>query len=201
MEAKNIMLCVWCVTVCVLLVPAAIAAPRTTPVTVENTPSVSIFNVPTVRFDPTGNTVKAEQSGTWSVGISTSANTVKAPTQSQMFQCWSTDQVVPDAGSVTWHSPDLSGYKEARALLFANSALPSLKLSVAFVGPVSTNSVGWCTFYPGSVGIITQANFAPINYQCAFTTPLMSDRLVLTVQNNTGGPVTISRLGWVYVVN
>lgn len=51
---------------------AAQAETRTTP--------VEVFNVPLVKFDPTGNTVRAEQSGAWNVGLNTSANTVKIDT-------------------------------------------------------------------------------------------------------------------------
>ena len=69
MKARSTRLAVHLLAAALVLCCAAHAATRTTP--------VEVFNVPTVKFDPTGNTVKAEQSGTWSVGLDTTANTVK----------------------------------------------------------------------------------------------------------------------------
>jgi hypothetical protein len=184
------------VCLCVLLLCAvgASAQTRTTPVEVENTP--------TVKIDAIDNAVRAQQGGTWNVGILSAQNTVKSPTQSAMYQCWTTDQVIANGATLDWSSWDLAGYKEARVILLSNSASPSLKASVYFVGPAGyAQSIGWVTFYPSSVGLVTQANFAGINYQCAFTVPLMSNRMKLGIENNTGGPVTISNSSWVYVVN
>ena len=48
---------------------SAFAQARTTPVRVTNTPSVSVSNSPTVKIDTTVNTVKAQQNGTWNVGV------------------------------------------------------------------------------------------------------------------------------------
>ena len=186
------------VTMFVVLLLCTVAAgvhaqTRTTPVT--------IFEVPTVKFDPTGNTVQAQQSGVWSVGISPTDNTVKTQAASAIYQCWTTDQVLASGESISWYSPDLSGFTEARVMLLSNSAHPDLKATTSFVGPSSTVSIGACTFYPGTVGLITQANFAPINYQSVYTVPLMSNRMWITVKNNTTASVTIRKDSWVYVVN
>ena len=74
---KHFIKCIAAIALAVC-VSAVSAQTRTTPVTVQNTPSVSIFNVPTVKFDPTGNMVQSQQSGAWTVGINPAQNTVNA---------------------------------------------------------------------------------------------------------------------------
>jgi hypothetical protein len=72
MNKSRTRLAPYLITMLLLTPGGLLAATRTTP--------VEVFNVPIVKFDPTGNTVKAEQIGTWTVGLSTSANTVKIDT-------------------------------------------------------------------------------------------------------------------------
>lgn len=202
MKSKNIAIYGTVLTICASMVPSAlVGAPRTTPVTVENSPNVSIFNVPTVKFDPTGNTVKAEQSGAWSVGISSSANTVKTPTQSQMIQCFPVDQVITSGNFVIWSAGNLQGYREARVALFSSSAHPAVTVDVVFDGPVHRYKMGTANFLQPSQGIVTQANFAGSGYQCVFTVPLMSPTIRLDIRNDSGSDITISRASWVYLVN
>jgi hypothetical protein len=174
-----------------------IAQTRTTPVEVQNSPVVKI--------DSTTNEVKAQQNGTWNVGISSTANTVSTPASTQMFQCWETDQVILSGGSISWNSPNLAGYREARCVMMSGNVNdPLLKATIYFRGGLSgMQGIGSCNFIPAAtgLGIITQANFSGTNYQCAFTVPLMSPYMSISVYNNSTLTVTISRNSWVYVVN
>lgn len=70
------------------------AAPRSTP--------VEVINAPTVSFDPSGNTVKSEQSGTWSVGLLSSANTVKLDTSANTVKFDATANTVKAQQNGTW---------------------------------------------------------------------------------------------------
>jgi len=84
-------------TIATLLVSGALccfAAPRSTP--------VEVINAPTVRFDPSGNLVKAEQSGTWTVGLLSSANTVKLDTRANTVSFDPTGNTVKSEQSGAW---------------------------------------------------------------------------------------------------
>ena len=182
------------VCLCALLLCAVgvSAQTRTTPVEVENTP--------TVKVDATDNTVKAQQSGTWSVGISPALNTVQTQITGQMYQPWTTTQVIPDGGFISYESPQLTGYREARVAVFTNNPSPNLKVWIGFRGPAGLNTVGTCSFGTVSQGLITQANFVGAPSVCTFTVPMMSPVIYLRIENGTGFPVTISESSWIYVV-
>jgi hypothetical protein len=182
------------VCLCVLLLCAVgvSAETRTTPVEVENTP--------TVKVDATDNTVKAQQNGTWSVGISPALNTVQTKITGQMLQPWTTTQVIPDGGFISYESPQLAGYREARVAIFTNNPSLNLKVWIGFRGPAGLLTVGTCSFGTVSQGLISQANFVGAPSACTFTVPMMSPVIYLRIENNTGGPATISESSWIYVV-
>jgi hypothetical protein len=181
------------VCLCVLLCAVGVSAQtRTTPVEVENTP--------TVKIDATDNTVKAQQSGTWSVGISPSLNTVQTQITGQMYQPWTTAQVIANGGYISWESPQCTGYREARVVIITNNPYPTLKVWIGFRGPDGLMTVGTCSFGTVSQGLISQANFVGAPSVCTFTVPMMSPVIYLRVENNTGNPVTISESSWIYVV-
>ncbi len=123
------------VCLCVLLCAVGVSADtRTTPVEVENTP--------TVKVDATDNTVKAQQSGTWSVGISPSLNTVQTQITGQMYQPWTTNQVIADGGSISWESPQLTGYREARVVITTNNPYPNAESIGRFPGTDRIDDLG-----------------------------------------------------------
>jgi len=153
---------------------------------ISNTPNVAVTNTPTVN-------------------ISSTNNTVKAPTQWNKIRLWTTDQVIANTGTIQSANLTTAGYKEIRACIGSNSSGASLYVYVW--GKSGAGSGSWVPLGKGNFAIPPAnfislgANFAPESGTCVFSFPVVSDEMLISMSNNTGGSVTVYSTSWVYLVN
>ncbi|MDH7601332.1 MAG: hypothetical protein QHI38_04210 [Armatimonadota bacterium] len=199
------------------------AATRTTPVEVNN--------APTVKIDPTANTVKAEQNGPWNVELSASANTVKVdPAQntvkSEQSGQWAVAiqgtpsvSVEPSYRKVTLFPDgnrilsagqsydsaliDCRGFKELRVIVHWE-ATSAPRIGVSYQGLVGFSDLG---YYMGNVNnLVTDPSFTygsrgiVPGTRAALSFPVVSDYMKVWVQ------ATVSTTVWssycfAYLVN
>lgn len=204
-----------------------IAQARKTPVEVQNSPTVKIDGTNNaVKVDPTGNTVKIDSSintvkigntanvsvtntpsvqvtNTPTVAISGTSNVVKTPTQSCIvYSALANDVSLANFSGVLWSNViDCSAYKELRFLICSNTTSQNLTVEVYFVAGNITKKVGQANFGSPTNSVTNQAGFTNTGGVCAFTIPVMGDHFYVNIGNATGGPVTIKKDGWVYMVN
>lgn len=207
----------------------AFAQTRTTPVEVENSP--------TVKIESTNNTVKAAQSGTWTVGvsgtpnvsvtntpsvtvantpsvsvtntptvgISAAANTVKPVTNRQSILFWTSNQTIENNTALFTSPIDCSGYREIRVVLGASVQSANLVTRVFFYSP----SGGYLPVLLGNFATPSQPISENANFvgtvlsggNCVFIVPVMSDTFRLSITNNTGATASISSWSWAYLID
>jgi hypothetical protein len=171
-------------------------------VSVTNTPNVAVTNIPTVNINGTPNVAVTN---TPTVNINSTNNTVKAPTQWNKIRLWTTDQVIAHTGTIQSANLQTAGYKEIRACIGSNSSGASLYVYVW--GKTGAGSGSWAPLGKGNFAIPPAnfislgANFAPESGTCVFSFPVVSDEMLISMSNNTGGSVTVYSTSWVYLVN
>ena len=217
--------------VCVLSCSTmSFAQTRTTPVEVENTPTVKIDGTAnTVKVDPSGNTVKIDpayntvqvsgsplvnvvNTPTVNVGNSpvvkmdTVQNTVKTPTQSNLIQLWASSQTVTaNGGIITSSLINCSGYKEARLVIIGqgNYGEPEkIRIRVRFTSPGGTSPlIGYGNFAAPTTPPILNANFVQSNNIITMIIPILSNYVVIDVENTRTSDIVITNSSWIYLVN
>ena len=166
------------------------------------TPNVNVANIPTVNINGTPN---VSVTNTPTVNISSTNNTVKAPTQWNKIRLWTTDQVIAHMVTIQSATLTTAGYKEIRACIGSNSYPSGASLYVVVWGKTGAGS--WAPLGEGSFAIPPAnfislgANFAPESGLCVFSFPVVSDEMIISIVNGTGGSVTIYSYSWVYLVN
>ncbi|MDH7601800.1 MAG: hypothetical protein QHI38_06605 [Armatimonadota bacterium] len=173
---------------------------RTTPVEVKNEP--------VIRIDPTSNTVKAQQDGTWSVGIAPSANTVSEQPRYDVRRLWSETTTVPAGWTCPSSMVFLEGYREVRVLLMTTASLsnPSDLWVWIRLYPFGTSgdyiNVGYVTFgQPAEPFVKGAVNYNQQNNVCMFSFPVWAKAAVFLIQNKTGNAVQMSENCYVYLTN
>ena len=217
--------------VCVLSCSTmSFAQTRTTPVEVENTPTVKIDGTAnTVKVDPSGNTVKIDPTGntvqvsgtpsvnvvntpTVSVGNSpvikmdTTQNIVKTPTQNNLIQLWAGTQTVAGNGGIISSSlMNCSGYKEARLVIVGQSIYSEpekIRIRVRFSSPAGTSPlIGYGNFAAPTTPPILNANFVQPNNIVTMIIPILSNYVVIDIENTRTSDIMISASSWIYLVN
>lgn len=217
--------------ICAVLLTSACAfgQARTTPVEVKNPVSINATNN-TVKalIDPLGNTVKAEQSGNWTVAVSgtpnvavantpsvnvansvkidATANTVKTSAKSDCRCFWSVDQPITAGGNVSSGQIDCSGYKEMRVMISLAYPIPGgldlskVKIYIYFVNPHGVSvCIGLVNLAAAS--IIDHPHFETITYTTSFIVPVMSNTANLLIYNDNSVAAQLSKDSFVYLVN
>lgn len=196
------------------------AQTRTTPVEVENTPtvqsqqngtwSVGITGTPNVAVTNTPsvsvtNTPSVSVSNSPTVKIDSVTNTISAPTLTKGVKLWTTDPTF--SGSSNSISFNCSGYREVKVVIKVSSALTNpenLKVFPEYDGIPSGGSFtpGYVTFATPTNSIIQGAPFLQSSGVCMFVVPVLSSTMWFYVQNGTGSSVTIdSARSWAWLVN
>lgn len=184
---------------CLLLAQVILLSPayaqRTTPVTVQNTPTVKIDSTANdVKIDNTANTVKIDNAN----------NTVKSPTLSKSLQLLTSSSVLAPGATLIIPPVYCGGYKEARYFItltsYAGANLSLVSANLFAAAPNGTYIAAGHAAFDSTAN--TSANFSGNAGRCIFSVPVLSDLMQVNVTNsNTTASVTVSVCSWVYLVN
>lgn len=211
---------------CVIsLACASVAQTRTTPVEVENSP--------TVKIDASANLVRSEQNGEWAVEVigTPSVNVagmpavdvnphpvtqggewnvglvgtppVATPTVSKGLRLWTSDQVLPQNTQTFSASIDCAGYREVKVVISFNAGSGVvLKLF-----PEYYSTPGGMPFTPGGIRIAPYFNTLIPGVEASstvFALPVLSPTLRLLIQNQSTTAINAtidSTRSWVWLTN
>lgn len=174
---------------------------------IPNPMPVLVDNSPIVRFDSFQNTVKSTQSGAWNVGIvgntvvglSSEANTVKAPTQHKGENLFDDFITLNPNDSINSRIIECNGFKEVRMKIMG-SGLQNASVAINWIslgGVVFSNFSTSTSPFTGSGHNSPNLPWDPYS----FIFPVMSPNLMIGIRNAGTTPLTISRHTWVYLVN
>ncbi len=191
---------------CVLIVFSSLSIPAFTQV---RTTPVEVRNEPVVKLDPTNNTVNAQQSGTWSVGIDSSANLVSERPRHYVGRLWDSDRVVAPGPSILLSvAVCLDNYREVRAVIKTTQPVgtPSqLRVWIRLYSldyPHPYLDVGYVTFgQPNEPFVKSATNYYQQSSVCMLSFPVWGRYVAFYVQNLTPDTVTISSSSYVYLIN
>lgn len=166
--------CLLCMClICSVVIPSmALAQTRTTPVEVENTPTVEISS--------TNNLVQTQVK---SLKVSPLTTSLTVAANSYAY--------IPDVSC--------SGYKEARIVIFS-SILYTVAQEIDVMFYYDSYSVGQTSWW--SLGVQNQLDLTPICTTFTRILPVMGNVLKIKIINDSDSAVTINPSScWVYLVN
>lgn len=160
--------------ICFVVFPSmTLAQARTTPVEVQNTPTVA---------------------------ISPSNNLVQTQVKTLKVQPLTSALTVPASSSAFIPSVSCAGYKEARVVVFSNityTVAQNLTLTFQF----DNIAVGLMPWYAGA-STPNGCGLSPICTSFVAVVPVVGDTLEIRITNGNAGSITINPSScWVYLVN
>ena len=143
------------------------------------------------------------QSGTWSVGISGTANTVKTPPQTQTVQLWSDGTDL--AAGAKLYSPWVytAGFRQVHVVLVGNMVGDNVRAAlIVKMGDGGMGEIGKARFYGSHTpGFLQGGDFIVSATYLTFSFQVISDVFQIRIDNDSNVGVTIYGNSYVYMTN